>query len=212
MSLSKPTLVIGDKHLSSWSLRPWLAMKVAGVDFNEVVIKLNQPDTAANIRKYSPTGKVPVLIDGDTVVWESLAIAAHVAEVHLSLWPNTRAARGHARSICNEMHAGFLALRVECPMNLNLKHTGTVLSDAAKRDLARITTIWTETRARFGHRGPFLFGSFTIADAMYAPVTTRITSYGLAVDDVSRAYIEAVQSLPAFVEWKAAAALEGGGS
>lgn len=209
MTTTRPLLVIGNKNLSSWSLRPWLAMKVAGVDFDERVLLMDTPTFKAEVGKVSPTHKVPVLVHGDVTVWESLAILEYVAETWApSLWPADKAARAMARAVANEMHAGFVALRGACPMNLREDRRGSELPDAARADAERVLAIWRTCRARFGAGGPFLFGSFTIADAMYAPVTTRFTTYGVPRDDVGERYIAAVQALPAFVAWKRDAVAE----
>jgi glutathione S-transferase len=212
--MTKPILYIGDKNKSSWSLRPWLAMKQAGVQFDERVIALDRSDSADKIRAVAPfgSGKVPVLVDGDVVVWESLAICEYVAERWApSLWPRDQAARAHARAIAHEMHAGFAALRQVCPMNLKYQAEweDSTLNPIATRDIVRVTEIWRETRERWGGGGPFLFGAdFTIADAMYAPVVSRFTTYSLPADDVGRAYLQTIWRLPAMQEWKAAALAE----
>jgi glutathione S-transferase len=204
------TLVIGNKNYSSWSLRAWLAMKQAGLDFEEVVIPLDQPDTTARIKRHSPTGKVPVLIDGEVVVWESLAILDHLDErfPQAGLWPTQPAARAHARSIAAEMHAGFGALRRECPMNLWRPVERRPLTPEAERDVERVTALWRHARDRFGRGGPMLFGTFTAADAMYAPVATRLRTYDVPRDPVSQAYVEAIHALPAFEAWRDAALQE----
>ncbi len=163
-----PTLVIANKCYSSWSLRPWLLMKQLGLAFDEVLIPLDQPDTKAEILKHSPAGKVPILIDGDVTVWESLAIMDHVGEAHedAAVWPRDPPARAMARSIAAEMHAGFQALRSACPMNLGKRYAPRDRGEAVAQDVARVTAIWREARGRFGAGGPFLFGAFSAADAM----------------------------------------------
>jgi glutathione S-transferase len=203
-------LIIGNKNYSSWSLRPWIAMKVAGIPFEEELIPLYEPGSRERVLRYSPTGKVPVLIDGDIRVWESLAILEYLAEQFpdAGLWPADSTARTHARTISSEMHAGFAPLRRNCPMNM--------WAPAAKRDkpaevyddARRIDALWTECRQRFGKNGPFLFGAFSAADAMYAPVVSRFHTYGIDVGPASRAYMEAVMALPAWSEWRAAALKE----
>lgn len=211
-SESTPLLVIGNKNTSSWSMRPWLAMKMAGVDFEEKVVFFDSPEFASVVKKTSPTGKVPCLVHGDVVLWESLAICEYVAETWApQLWPKDRKARALARAVANEMHAGFAALRKVCPMNLREDRRGSTLSPEAEQDARRAVEVWRTCRERFGAssgEGPFLFGAFSVADAMYAPVTTRFTTYGIAADDVGSAYIEAVQSLPAFQEWRREALAE----
>jgi glutathione S-transferase len=204
------TLVIGNKNYSSWSLRPWLAMKTLGIPFEERLVPLFQEDHKQRLLEFSPGGKVPVLIDGDIRVWESLAILEYLAEAFpdAGLWPREPAARAHARAISAEMHAGFGALRTECPMNLWRPARPRALSPEAAANVQRIDAMWTEARARFGAGGPFLFGKFSAADAMYAPVVSRFATYEAPVAAASRAYMDAVLALPAFVEWKAAGVKE----
>ena len=170
------TLIIGNKNYSSWSLRPWIAMKVAGIAFDERVIPLYEPGSREEVLKFSPAGKVPVLIDGDSRVWESLAILEYLAEKFpaAGLWPKDAAARSHARVVASEMHAGFMALRRNCPMNVWLPPKTRPLPDEVKPDVARIEALWSDCRARFGKGGPFLFGAFGAADAMYAPVVVAL--------------------------------------
>ena len=200
------TLVIGNKNYSSWSLRPWIAMKAAGIPFEERLIPLYDGDYKQRLLEISPGGKVPILIDGDIHVWESLAILEHLAErfPDAGLWPKDPGARAHARAISAEMHAGFVPLRSECPMNLWRPIIARAISPEAQANVARIDAMWTECRSRFGAGGPFLFGPFSAADAMYAPVVTRLATYDLPVGDVARSYMAAVTVSPAFVEWKAA--------
>ncbi len=203
-----PTLVIGNKLYSSWSLRPWLLLRQLGIAFEEVLIPLDQPDTKARILERSPAGKVPVLIEDDGIaVWESIAIMEHVADTRpdLPVWPADRAAGALARSVASEMHAGFGALRSACPMNLGKRYAPRDRGEAVARDVARVTAIWREARERFGTRGPFLFGEFSAADAMYAPVVTRLDTYAMPVDPVSRAYMDAILALPAYRDWLDAA-------
>lgn len=203
------TLVIGNKNYSSWSLRPWLALAHYGIEFTEVVIPIATPATAEEIRRYSPAGKVPVLIDGDATVWESIAILVHLGErfPDAGLWPRDFAARAHALAIACEMHSGFAALRQECPMNLR-RRRARALTPEAQDDIRRVTALWRNARGRFGAGGDFLFGAFSAADCMYAPVATRIRSYEIEVDPVSAAYVEAIHALPAFGEWHKAALAE----
>ncbi len=196
------TLVIGSKRWSSWSLRPWLAMKQAGLPFEERLIGLRQPDTKAKILAHSPSGKVPLLVDGDLKIWDSLAILEYLAErfPDAGFWPSDTAARAQARSIVAEMHSGFAALRRELPMDV----TATLKQDLSPEvadDVARIQAIWRDSRSRFGAGGPFLFGRFGNVDAMYAPVATRFRTYGVALDAVCRDYADAVLALPAMVAW-----------
>jgi glutathione S-transferase len=210
------TLVIGNKNYSSWSFRPWIAMTTAGIAFTEEVIPLYEPGSKERILVHSPGGKVPVLIDGDMRVWESLAILEHLAERFpaAQLWPADPAARAHARAIAAEMHAGFAALRRHCPMSFWRPAKPRELTAEAAADVARIDAMWRECRARFGGGsgrgggGPFLFGRFSAADAMYAPIAQRLQAYAIEVGEASRAYIAALAALPAWQQWRAAALKE----
>ncbi|MGE5540435.1 MAG: glutathione S-transferase family protein [Gemmatimonas sp.] len=204
------TLVVGNKNYSSWSLRAWLAMKATGAPFEEVVVPLREPATRSTILRYSPSGKVPCLVHGSVTVWESLAIAEYLAELFPAreLWPKSAAARAHARAIAAEMHAGFLALRKALPMNLRARHAGFPLSEETQADINRIESIWRDARGRFGGDGPFLFGRFGIADAMFAPVAARFATYRVALGEESTAYRDALLSHPFMVEWSAAAEAE----
>ncbi len=209
--MAKPLLVVGTKYKSSWSLRPWLAMKVAGVDFEEKVLLLDTPGFRAAAKLYSPTGRVPVLVHDDVTVWESLAICEYAAETWApSLWPKDKKARAMARSVSAEMHSGFAALRKICAMDLKHDHKGETVTPEAGADVHRVGKLWRSCREQFGKGGPFLFGAFTIADAMFAPVVTRFVTYGIPADDVGSAYMDAIQALPAFQEWQAAARAEPG--
>lgn len=204
-----PTLVIANKCYSSWSLRPWLLLKQMGVAFDEILIPLDLPDTKAQVLKHSPAGKVPILIDADVTVWESIAIMEHVGEAYgAPVWPGDRNARAMARSVAAEMHAGFSALRSACPMNLGKKYAQKDRGEAVARDVARFSGIVREARERFGAGGPFLFGAFSAADAMYAPLVTRLDTYSIVLDATTRAYVDAILSLPAFQEWRSAALKE----
>ena len=200
-------LVIGNKNYSSWSLRPWLALTHIGATFEEDLIPLDQPDTAARIGAISPAGKVPILIDGTTTVWESLAILEYLNEKFpgTDLFPADPVARARARSISCEMISGFRALRGSCPMNLRREPHARALDEETRRDIARIGTIWSETREAYGDGGPFLFGAFSAADAMFAPVATRFRTYGIKTDPVSQAYVDALHEFDPFQRWKAAA-------
>ena len=204
------TLIIGNKNYSSWSLRPWIAMKIAGIAFDEVVIPLYEPGSREAILNYSPGGKVPVLIDGDRHIWESLAILEYLAEKFPDgcLWPADIGARAHARAVASEMHAGFQALRKACPMNLWLPVKPRPQAEDVMDNVRRIDALWSDCRARFGQGGAFLFGSFGAADAMYAPVVSRLHTYGLAVSAPARAYMDAVMALPAWRAWHEAALKE----
>jgi glutathione S-transferase len=204
------TLVIGNKNYSSWSFRPWIAMKVAGIAFDEVVISLDAPDFKPRVSKIAGTGKVPALADGNVHVWESLAILEYLAEKFpaAKLWPDAPAARAHARTIASEMHAGFVPLRRACPMNMWRPVKKRELGDDTLANVRRIEAMWRDCRARFGGGGPFLFGAFGAADAMYAPVVSRFHTYGVEVGPEARSYMDAVMALPAWAEWKAAAVKE----
>jgi glutathione S-transferase len=199
-------LVIGNKAYSSWSFRPWLLMQVLGLPFEEELIPLYRDGSAERIRAASPGGKVPALIDGDVVVWESLSIIEYIADRFPDrVWPFDRAARAHARSLSAEMHSGFAPLRARCPMNIRREPKPVILGPEAAADVARIIAGWTEARSRFGAGGPFLYGAFSGADAMYAPVVSRFHSYAVEVPPPVRAYMDAVMALPAWREWKQAA-------
>jgi glutathione S-transferase len=204
-------LIIGNKLYSSWSLRPWLLMKALGLPFQETVIPLSQPDTKKNILMHSPSGKVPLLIDGNIRVWESLAIAEYLADKlpNAGVWPNDAAARAHARSSSSEMHAGFQALRQACPMNLGrqFKPRSTWAPEVVD-NVERLEALWADARQQFGRGGPFLYGAFSAADAMYAPVVTRFDSYQIKVKQETRLYMNAILHHPAFVEWRVAALKE----
>ena len=203
-------LVIGNKNYSSWSMRPWFAMKVAGIRFEETVISLDAPDFKPRLLALSPAGKVPVLIDGDVHVWESLAILEYLHDTwpQMGLWPADIAVRAHARAISAEMHAGFLPLRRACPMNMWRPVKPITPAPDVAANIARIDAMWSDCRARFGSGGPFLFGDFTAADAMYAPVVSRFCTYGIEVGPVARAYMEAIMALPAWQEWRTVAVRE----
>jgi glutathione S-transferase len=214
-------LVIGSKNVSSWSLRPWLALVAAGLSFEEILIPLRQPTTKAQILGYSPAGHVPVLIvegrGGRQAIWDSLAILEFLAETHpeAALWPAQKEARAHARAICAEMHAGFRELREHCSMDLLARRPMPSLPGAVAADVRRIIALWTESRRRFGSAGNFLFGAFTAADAMYAPVASRFRTYlpDLAPygdDGTAQAYLEAIFALPGMARWEAGARREEG--
>ena len=203
-------LVIGNKNYSSWSFRPWLAMKVAGIAFEETVISLEAKDFKARVMAVSGAGKVPVLIDGEIRVWESLAILEYLAEKFptAALWPKDEGGRAQARAVAAEMHAGFVSLRRLLPMNVWRPVKPRTLDDGSKTDVARIETIWRDCRTRYGAAGPFLFGAFGAADAMYAPVIWRFHTYAVEVSDAARAYMGAMMALPAWREWRDAARRE----
>jgi glutathione S-transferase len=208
-------LVIGNKAYSSWSLRPWLAMKVLGLDFEEIVIPMNQPNTRAEMLAHSPTGLVPTLVDGDVTVFETIAILEYLNDAYAkgALWPQERAARAHARSVAAEMHGGFAAFRRDCPFNIRRAVKKHQPSPEGMKAAERIDAIWQDCRARFGMSqerggGPFLFGAFTAADAMYAPVVNRFHIYDVPRSAPAQAYMDAVMAMPAWAEWARGAAAE----
>ena len=198
-------LVIGNKNYSSWSMRPWLALRANNIPFDEIFIPLYTDNRAdkERILSFSRAGKVPILIDGDITVWDSLAIIEYVAErfPEARLWPEDRASRAHARAVCAEMHSGFMPLRNECGMNLHRPVRPVMLSADARANIARVEQIWLECRERYGASGPFLFGRFGAADAMYAPVVHRFRTYSIDVAPQARAYMETMTALPAFQDW-----------
>jgi len=209
------TLVIGNKNYSSWSLRPWLAMKHAGIQFSEVNLLLQRADTREKILRYSPSGRVPCLIDGELTVFDSLAICEYVNEktgdrqVGGSLWPHDIAERARARSVVAEMHSGFAALRTHMPMNIRSREADKGAAALRREDVAaevaRIQAVWNDCLAQ---GGPMLFGNFSIADAFYAPVVTRFATYGVKLSPLLTAYSENVMSLPAMQQWITAAKAE----
>ena len=199
-------LVIGNKNYSSWSMRPWVLLRQAGIAFEEVQLKFGDNHgrlTVPGIEKYSAAGKVPVLVIDGEPVWDSLAIAETLAErfADRQLWPADPKARAFARSICAEMHSGFQALRGKMPMNIRGHHPGKGLTAETQRDIDRIAAIWTQCRERFGSTGPLLFGRFTIPDAYYAPVVMRFRTYGVKLPAAAQAYCDAVLGLAAVREW-----------
>lgn len=203
------TLYIGNKRYSSWSLRGWLAVRLAALDVEEVVIPFTRPGPTPQIAQLSPTGLVPYLEHRGARVWESLAICDYCAELAPGLWPEDRVARAHARSISAEMHAGFRELRMAMWMNLGRDFAGLGRTPGALADIARIETVWAETRAQFGAGGPFLFGAtFGAADAMYAPVVARFLSWKPELSAGSQSYCAAVRAHPLVAAWYDAAAAE----
>ena len=203
-------LIIGNKNYSSWSFRPWLALKVAGIAFDETLISLEAADFKTRVNATSSAGRVPVLVDGVIVIWESLAILEYLAEKFpaAGLWPGESSARAHARAVASEMHAGFVPLRRHLPMNVRRPVKPRALDDGAAADVARIDAIWRECRAKFGASGAFLYGAFSAADAMYAPVVSRLHTYAVEVSPIARSYMSAVMALPAWSEWREAARRE----
>ncbi|HET8919670.1 MAG TPA: glutathione S-transferase family protein [Xanthobacteraceae bacterium] len=203
-------LVIGNKNYSSWSFRPWLAMKVASINFDETVISLDAVDFKTRVMALGGSGRVPVLSDGDVRVWESLAILEYLAEKFpaAELWPEPPVARARARAIASEMHAGFVSLRRHLPMNVARPVKIRALDAGAAKDVARIDAIWSECRNKYGAGGPFLFGSFGAADAMFAPVVWRFHTYAVEVSSTALGYMRAMTALPAWNEWRDAARRE----
>jgi glutathione S-transferase len=204
-------LIIGNKLYSSWSLRPWLLMRAFHIPFQEIVLPMRTEQFAKEVKDYSPAGKVPVLIDGDTVVWESLAIMDYLNDsfADCGIWPNDLKALAMARSIAAEMHSGFTHLRRECPMNLGKRYERQPLSEAVQGDVDRIVNIWRTAREQFGSEGPFLFGNFSAADAMFAPVVTRFLTYNIDLDcDIAENYGNTMLNLAPFHQWRNSALLE----
>ncbi|MCW8915344.1 MAG: glutathione S-transferase family protein [Magnetovibrio sp.] len=212
--MSKPELIIGNKNYSSWSLRPWLAFKVAGIEFDETMVRLFENDWDHHKAKL-PSGTVPVLKHEGMMIWETLAILEYMAETwpEAKLWPEDKHARATARSISNEMHAGFPEVRANMPMNIRSYYPGRGRGsgeDASliNRDIRRIEEVWTDMRDEFGKGGDFLFGDFTIADAMFAPIVSRFTTYDVRLNGICRRYMDAILALPAMIEWSDAARAE----
>jgi glutathione S-transferase len=199
--MSKPVLVMGNKNYSSWSLRGWLMLKLSGIDFDELRIPLHTEGCRDEIRKHNPAGKVPALKIGAQVIWDSLAIGEYLAEQYSKAWPEDREARALARSVSAEMHSSFPALREALPMNCRARGRRVPLSEEVSRDIDRIQEIWRTCRLRYSGGGPWLFGEYSIADAMYAPVALRFSTYGIQVGDVEQHYIETVLTLPSMKEW-----------
>jgi len=203
-------LYIGNKNYSSWSMRPWVLLKQADIPFEEIMVRFDAftPDSnfKTTLKAVSPTGKVPVLVDGDLVVWDTLAIAEYVAErfPECELWPHEQAERARARSICAEMHSGFAALRSACPMNIeaSLPDVGALIwrdNAAVRADVARLVTLWRDCLQMSG--GPMLFGNFSVADAYFAPVCMRLITYALPLPEDVAAYVQRVRQLPAVQDW-----------
>jgi glutathione S-transferase len=203
-------LILANKAYSSWSLRPWILLAQLKIPFEEVVIPMNQPETRATMLKYAPTGKCPSLQDGKIAVWESLATIEYIAEAYPEkpVWPKGKAARAHARSLASEMHAGFTALRQACPTNFRRPVRAIPLRDEVKADVARIEAAWAQARATFGRGRPFLFGRFSAADAMFAPVVNRFHVYDVPVSSPTRDYMETIMALPVWKAWVADAHAE----
>jgi glutathione S-transferase len=207
--VTRPTLVVGNKNYSSWSLRPWLLLRHFGVPFAEDVLPLDTPEFAGRIAAYSGAGRVPVLVDDGVAVWDSLAICEYANERWLggAGWPADRKLRALARSAAAEMHSGFTAMRTQLPMSVRRRPNAYRWRDDAQRDVDRIQALWRQLRGAAGE-GDFLLGAFGIVDAMYAPVCVRFRAYGVPVDDVAARYMATIFALPAFREWEAAAMAE----
>lgn len=207
---TRPILVIGNKNYSSWSLRPWLLLRHHGVAFDEHRIALDTPAFAAEVAPWSPSGRVPALRHGDIAIWDSLAICEYANETFLAGagWPAAAAARALARTVSAEMHSGFQALRTTMPMNWRRRRPAVNVGAQTRRDIERVLALWADCRRRFGAGGPFLFGEFSIADAMYAPVALRFVSYGVVLDADAQAYVDALLGLVALQEWLRAAEVE----
>lgn len=201
-------LYIGNKNYSSWSFRPWIAMIAKEIDFEEILIPFDDEGGNPKFREFSPTGKVPTLVDGELTIWESLAILEYLHDKYpeKGFWPKDRKARAHARAVANEMHGGFGGIRNECPMNMRREVRAIDVSDAVRRDVVRIERLWEDCLKASG--GPFLFGDFTNADAMYAPVVNRLEKYDLSNHEAVLAYRKAMKSHPAWIEWEEAALKE----
>jgi glutathione S-transferase len=206
--MSSITLFIGNHNYSSWSLRPWILMRHLGIDFREVVIPLDQPDSHARITQVNPAGKLPLLRHGELEVWESIAICEYLCELAGAGLPRERAARAVARSVAAEMHAGFAALRRAWPMNARATGRRTAMSADLQRDVARITSLWSGCRQRHGADGPWLFGDYSLADAMYAPVALRLRTYGATPAGAAGDYLATVLADAHLADWIAAAAAE----
>ena len=206
LNAMKPKLVIGNKNYSSWSLRAWFLMREAGIEFDEHRIVLDADDTARQIREFSSAGKVPVLVLGETTIWDTMAIAETLAErfPDLNLWPEDANARAHARSISAEMHSGFAVLREQMPMNCRAMGRRVPLPDELTGDIDRVIEIWTACHGRYGDSGSWLFGDFSIADAMYAPVVLRFRTYGINLPESARYYANRVLESEAMQDWLAA--------
>ncbi len=204
------TIILGNKNYSSWSLRAWLMLRATGADFTEEVIPLYQADSRARLMEHAPSAKVPVLKHGDLTVWDSLAIGEYLAEQFpgAGLWPDHPKIRAFARAISAEMHSGFTALRDDMPMTMRDSFPDHIPGPGVGQEIIRITDIWKQCRAESPEDGRFLFGNFSLADAMFAPVASRFRTYGIALDPVSQAYVETIHAWPPMVEWFEAAKQE----
>jgi glutathione S-transferase len=208
--MSDLTLFIGNKNYSSWSLRPWMLLKHLGIEFTEKQILLDTPVFKEEVSQISPSGRVPVLRHGDVTVWDSLAICEYIADLTGKGWPEERRARAFARSVCAEMHSGFVSLRAEWPFNARARNRRPPMTPNLEADVDRVDEIWIDCRRQFGEQrgGPWLFGDYSIADAMYAPVVLRFNTYRAQVSDTTRWYMAAALEDPAMQEWVQAAQKE----
>jgi glutathione S-transferase len=215
MTTIRYRLVIGNKAWSSWSLRPWLAMRRLGLPFEEINVRLRLPGSKAEILEHSPSGLVPTLLEGDLAIWDTLAILEYLGEQHpeTQMWPAERAVRAVARSVSAEMHSGFAPLRQHCPMDLLARAPQATLPAEVEADIRRIVALWRDCRARFGNTGPFLFSAFSGADAMYAPVASRLRTYvpdlaHYGDDGTAQAYVETIFAMPEMDAWTEGARAE----
>jgi glutathione S-transferase len=210
--MTKPTLIIGNKNYSSWSLRPYMALAMAGIPFDESMIRFGEPRFTREVRKISKARQVPILLHNGLVINDTISIIEYIAETWpvKNIWPKNKAARAKARSVSAEIHAGFRSIRNACPMNLrrDIKLPPGGITEAVAKDVARLEYLWAECRATYGKGGPFLFGKFSAADAMFAPVVSRLQTFAIPVKKETRAYMNAILSTPAFVKWKAESAPE----
>ena len=200
-------LIIGNKNYSSWSLRPWLVLRHFGISFSEEKVLLDTPDTRARLLEFSGSAKVPVLVDRDIKVWDSIAIIEHLAErfPECAIWPVSVAVRAEARSVSAEMHSGFVALRTEMPLNCRARGRKVQVTESLRSDVARVIELWSDLRTRFAAGGPWLFGEFSAADAMYAPVALRFVTYGVEIENPAQSFLRAVLGSPDIQEWLSAA-------
>ncbi len=208
--MSDYTIVLGNKNYSSWSLRGWLALKRCGIEFDEVIIPLRTPTSREQILSHSKAGLVPILKHDGQTIWETMAICEYLAETFpdAGLWPDDKVARAKCRSVSNEMHAGFVNFRSHMPMDIKNQYPGMGRGNGVAEDIRRVLEIWQDCREQFVSEGPFLFGSFTIADAMFAPVVSRLKTYEVELPEFARDYCDAVWNCTEMREWRAAAELE----
>ena len=208
--MAKPVLIVGNRNYSSWSLRPYMALAMAGIPFDQKLARFDTPESVKKLKRLSKSGLVPVLVHNDLQIWDTLAILEYAAETwpQKNLWPKNKAARAFARSISAEMHSGFQALRNACPMNLRRTPKPVAMTDDILKNVKRIESIWRECRSLYGKGGPFLFGKFSNADAMFAPVVSRFETYSIAVSKDSKSYMQAVVTSQAFQDWKTLALKE----